>query len=763
MAVQAHTMPRMNRAPPKAPSGSGVPTNASALGADLVDGHKTKLKGLAKKTAHLPIVGIDLFAASGSGDGNGNGNGRSKVAYQPPAIVVEKRTLKNGKTKTTTKTVTGALPVVTEHEFQVDLRLKANDDSAHKAVKRLLKGNDGAMKKVLASAMASSEDEDGVVVVPKPANLLGARTLKYVSPDVVNGYDNDGDCYVKLKEQALDGSEATGDDFDRVALEVKLCKEKKAVTMFPEEAVSMLVADAKAGVMSAVRKGENDDDVDMYPVAVALPGWCGDAATEAAIEACGTKEQMVFSRGMCALAATMLVNTANTQKVTKEFLLCLAEEIKKLSKDGKGSNAEKANEQPLVLVAGLTASEGVELHFMQIGKAQDSSLSRLGLINSISSFCYQDAKPLLKLSAALEQITASLGDILPERKPCAVITYGCASDQASLQSELGPLLANIDIGGIPFLTSQEDSVSFGACALAAYNSGRFDDRFIQIKNSSTRAVGFRFDYFGGRNDEESMDENEGKVMEPITKTIFDFDRKVPTSWYSVELSAAECACVRSKKTDSFPIEDIKDFEGGKSIPDREAAAKDLRIQVVQKLQHDGPWIPVGNVIKPLCMDVEEDADGKSEVVGWESMTLTVSLSACGLISIELIGEKQSIVQALETKRRNSISYFLWTLAAIIFFGGFMFKSWYDDYRFQADTAKLLAYYGHVVPDTLAAGDEGQARYLVYKYRGRIDKLWRRLEVKYGVAVPDSWEDENEVHEVDINEEVDLDDSKGEDL
>lgn len=37
------------------------------------------------------------------------------------------------------------------------------------------------------------------------------------------------------------------------------------------------------------------------------------------------------------------------------------------------------------------------------------------------------------------------------------------------------------------------------------------------------------------------------------------------------------------------------------------------------------------------------------------------------------------------------------------------------------------------------GDEHNARYLVWKYRGKKDKLWKRLETKYGAAVLDIYE------------------------
>ena len=86
----------------------------------------------------------------------------------------------------------------------------------------------------------------------------------------------------------------------------------------------------------------------------------------------------------------------------------------------------------------------------------------------------------------------------------------------------------------------------------------------------------------------------------------------------------------------------------------------------------------------------------------------------------------------------------------------MFKSWYGEVTFKKNTNKLLSYYSHVTPESLAAGDKRQAQYLVWKYGNNIDLLWRRLEVKYGIPVPDSWPDNEEGTEeeqiVDMDEE-----------
>ena len=87
------------------------------------------------------------------------------------------------------------------------------------------------------------------------------------------------------------------------------------------------------------------------------------------------------------------------------------------------------------------------------------------------------------------------------------------------------------------------------------------------------------------------------------------------------------------------------------------------------------------------------------------------------------------------------------------------KSWWEDRVFERDTRRLLAYYKHVLPGSMLDGDVQNARYVVYKYRNKKNKLWRGLEKKYDVPVllEHEWEDykENEGEE-DGDEHEDLD-------
>lgn len=120
----------------------------------------------------------------------------------------------------------------------------------------------------------------------------------------------------------------------------------------------------------------------------------------------------------------------------------------------------------------------------------------------------------------------------------------------------------------------------------------------------------------------------------------------------------------------------------------------------------------------------------------------------------------SVVQATKTARNSKMRYCLGILAAILFFGGFLVKSFVEERIFERDTRRLLTYYKHAIPGSLADGDIHNARYLVWKYRGKKEKLWKALEIKYGIPVlhAHEWEDEKDASAEDTDDdEENLDD------
>merc|ERR1711957_630602 len=91
---------------------------------------------------------------------------------------------------------------------------------------------------------------------------------------------------------------------------------------------------------------------------------------------------------------------------------------------------------------------------------------------------------------------------------------------------------------------------------------------------------------------------------------------------------------------------------------------------------------------------------------------------------------QSVVQSTRTARSDKIKYYI----------------------------GLLAYYKFVTPDKLGADNLRNARYTVYRYRADLDRLWRRLHLRYGVKVPErDWDnEENYVKSEEDEELVNLD-------
>jgi hypothetical protein len=119
--------------------------------------------------------------------------------------------------------------------------------------------------------------------------------------------------------------------------------------------------------------------------------------------------------------------------------------------------------------------------------------------------------------------------------------------------------------------------------------------------------------------------------------------------------------------------------------------------------------------------------------------------------------RESVAQATISARNSKLRYYLGIVLAVAFFGGFLVKSWWEERVFVRDTQRLLAYYKHALPGTMQDGDLHNSRYLVWKYRGKKEKLWRNLEKKYGFEVlhEHEWPDQKEKEE-DGEEELNLD-------
>lgn len=178
-----------------------------------------------------------------------------------------------------------------------DITFGVNEKS-YKAVKKYLTKGEGHGV-VLSDAIADAKDGE-VLTLPRPYLLMGARKLSDLSPAAKSVYkdilpksngsslaiDVNTSSPLSLTTIALDGnSEPKGDDFDCVAFQMRLNPKKKVMTILPEEAVGLFIAECRKSVQEAYCKenpeselnpAENEEEEEgymEYPPAFAIPGW----------------------------------------------------------------------------------------------------------------------------------------------------------------------------------------------------------------------------------------------------------------------------------------------------------------------------------------------------------------------------------------------------------------------------------------------------------------------------------------------------------
>mmetsp|Transcript_31009 Transcript_31009/g.92957 ORF Transcript_31009/g.92957 Transcript_31009/m.92957 type:complete len:866 (-) Transcript_31009:1961-4558(-) len=838
-AAMAHGGPSgmtMHRAAAQPPPGShahfagagvSAPGNLSALGADLVDKSQRGL-GLraVRNVSSLPLVAVDLYGEGG------------EVAYFPPVP----RTGEDGEGGEEGNPAAGEgdggpLEVHAmggSSRTGTDLVLKRDDDAAHKAVRRMLTKGEGHYDRVFSDALIDDPKEagkDGAARIVRPHLLLGARRTAEVRPSALEKYavsaDSDSAAIapedesarsvaVSIRNSTLDGSGPKGDDYDRVSFHLSVHKSKKSIAVLPEEATGVIIARSKKLVdrsWSAEARSSSDvgkDGEEAYhelPAAVAVPGWANlDSAAEALLDAAGPNAAL-YQRSVAACAGALLPNAGSGENH------CLIQLLgKRMSEEGK---ARQKREQsgaedgptgeylPTLVLAGMT-SDGIELTTIQLGQMQDmdevDGLAPFGDLTVHTTVCLQASDPLSSVKKAMKTLVEETDALLPELfdddgGPAAIVTYGTVTHQLKLKDKLEGILKAYKTKGvagwddsIPFVSTREECVACGTALLAAVSHGRVYTvelgagagktakkhrarPGVSASNASCSAVGVRYNYFDGKDDK----------WEPV-KTIFDFDRRVPAGPYQIDMSAAEAAVIReaggAELDEEKLIEETKRLGGGKNIPKREAAALAMRVQVVQRTERGGEWLPVGDLMRPLTMmkggDDDDDEDGESskkkkEAVACESSQLDLSLGPVGLINCQLVSDGQTIVQATKSARNSALRYYLGIIGAILFFGGFLVKSYVEEKVFERDTRRVLAYYKRAATNSLHDGDLQGARYLVWKYKGKKAKLWRRLEAKYDMPVKHEWEwddglddpkqDDEEEEEQNLDDE---EEKKGED-
>mmetsp|Transcript_11461 Transcript_11461/g.23475 ORF Transcript_11461/g.23475 Transcript_11461/m.23475 type:complete len:888 (+) Transcript_11461:175-2838(+) len=807
------------------------PGSYAALAADVVDkSQNLTLRGV-RGVARLPIVSIDLFGDGGEvaafppvfgddedgGGSNGNDNGDDGTARKQERE--ERLTKAIGTIGINRTDVVLAKDNDASHKA---VRRLLTRGSGYEAVYKSSLVHDKAqagdvtrsariVKPHLLLGARRTDDVD-------PATLELYTVAQADDAAIAEVTDVARTHAVTIRNGTLDGSASpNGDDFDRVAFHLSLHSGKKGLTMLPEEAVGIAVSQAKRiayrdyaddTAAGTARDGKNgggrsEEDEEAYldvPTAVALPGWaCSDATAEGVIEACGGANVTLYQRPVAAAVGSLAPRSDNG--ASPKLLQKIGEKMNAVNKERQKRSmmAEARGEEPdgptgpfhpVLIYAGSTA-EGLEMQAVQLSKVQDmeevDGLAPFGDFKVITSVAYRTNDPIGKVKQALNVLTANIDETMPDLfeddgGPVSFVTFGTIASQLKMREALTKALAassdeDWSSGTIPFQSTREECVATGAALLAAVSHGRLTTVVteqrrdgkqrakgkpgVAVQNSSCSAVGVRYNYFG--------DERADKWSD--VRTIFDFDRRVPAGPYAIDFSAAECAAIsandgKDMEEDAL-VDASKQLSGAKHIPVREEAALGLRVQIVQRLERGGPWIKVGDVMKPLTMTKEsedDEDDTKKEIdaepFACESSVLELSVNPVGMLTNAFISDGQSVVQATKSARNSTIRYYVGIVLAILFFGGFMVKSYMEEKIFDRDVERVLAFYKHAAPGSISDGDERNARWLVYKYKGKKDKLWRRLEAKYGVPVRHSWEWEDD-GEVDVEaEETNLD--KGDD-
>ncbi|KAL7537148.1 hypothetical protein ACHAXR_007628 [Thalassiosira sp. AJA248-18] len=868
MAAMAHGGPNAGSLATHQPSHqhSGIPggggagtaapgTSYAALGADLLDKNQSFLNGKnVRNVATLPLVAVDLY-----GD-------KCDVAYFPPMeekdddagnddeMVAMMKAMDKLKKGVQAKSIGGYCD---GDNGGTNVTLKKDDGDAYKAVKRYLNKGEGH-EAVLADALvknSTKNDDDDVIVIPRPHLVMGARKISDLNPaakstlaSILPAHDATSNAIddtttsspLSLTTIAMDGnSQPKGDDYDRVAFQMRLNSKKKLMTILPEEALALVIASCKKSVKESYLKAhpeselndneDGEEDESYFPAAFAIPGWATlDSTVEALIDAAGGRGSScgpsLHQRSIAACVGALLpppssaassppnVNPQQQQPppssklnklLTETMTTKDAEASKEAAKQAALERRDPVEPEPfvpLVVLVGATL-EGIEMTAVQITKPQgpDKELHcPFGNISVISSVCYATNDPLSIVKSTLDELRSQIGVIVPEsEEPTVLVTYGSIGTQVKLATKLKSTLTKYGKSGqddddwdgwdqdIPIVSTKEECVSMGLAVLAASVHGRVrvvvsekrsDGKMrpraklgVSVQDVATCAVAVSFNYFGGKDDEEQ------KWTEP--KVIFDFDRRVPAGPYQIDFTAAECAAhvQHSKKTneiciadESVLIDQAKSLEGSRGIPEREGAALQLRFRLYQRTSHDdgGEWIQVGDDMRPLSVQhsqKDEGESGEDHFVAIESAVFEISLNTVGLITTGLITNGETIVQATKSARNSKLLRWGGIIGSFLFIGGFLVKSFVEERVFERDTQRVLAYYKHAAPNSFHDGDERQARYLVWKYKGKKDKLWRRLESKYQVPVKHAWEWEDE----DVVENGDAkgkeDDEEAEDL
>lgn len=638
MASSAHaagavSIPTMN-APPGAEiptsGGPAAPMNLAALGADLVDKSQQLSLKQVKDMSEMPIVAIDLYSKE------------PIVSSFPPKAQEDDELLPS---------------VVGKMKDKIALK---TSEVSHKTFRKWLSKSKGYED--LRSDVFSKLDDPSAVIIQNPELWMGLRRLeegpdylkKMVSYDESNtpafAEESSQGVGVTLANGTLDGSVPEGDDFDRVVCKVRLHEKKKALTVLPEEMLQLILNQAQYHVAKSTngsknKKNEEDtDDATDYPCAIAVPApYCNDQSIEALLDATGNTA-VIFQRSVCALAGALLPGTQEKPNPIAHHLhKVLADRQKEFQAEQIKNPDAEFDDSMLLLLTGVT-KDTAECTAIEISsRSNDKYSCPYGNFKVVCSVSYRHENPESTLAKCFAGIFETLDHVAPESPtPVAMVSYGSVAEQTAIQTKWDKLKKGLETWeDVKHFSTKTDCVANGTGVLGGVSHGRLTN-YVQLPNKKKPkaqlaiktmnvapvAVGIRMNYHGGKSDRWTD-----------AKTVFDFDRRVPAGPTPIEMSAAECAIRAEGKlsednNDEAFHKAVKERESAKYIPEREAAALNFRVQIVQKFTRDGNWIKVGDVMSPL---VVLDKDEKK--IACEKVSLELSLGTSGLITKSLIGDR----------------------------------------------------------------------------------------------------------------------------
>jgi hypothetical protein len=630
MAHQVHSVNLPPQPPPQANTtgATAPPPSAAFLGADLLDKSQGLTLRNVKNVAHLPLVAVDLHGTV------------AHVALFPK------------KPDDPSKGV----PPVAVSKLRTDLLLRTGEAS-HKSLRKYL-----SKSKSFASFQTdcwTTHPSKDAVLIQKPHLWLGLRRMRD-APDVVRGAVPlvEDDTPNAIAEEALqgvgavvangslDGSPPTGDDFDRIVFTLRLHDSKKATTMLPEEAVEMLLHQAKWLVAAKVKAEQDDDEIADFPVALALPAWAfHDAAVEALLDA--VPGSVLVQRNVAALAGALLPSLDGTTSLLLERLNAVHGALQRQHQKRLVQHPDAMLEEEMTLLVLGINGEGVEMTAIQISALNMENISCLfGIFKVLSNVSLQDCVPISRLSECATQLEAAVNIVAPEADgPAAIILCGTSIEQKQILTQWEKV-KNAEWAKVPVFTTPEDGVAKGAAVLGAVAHGRLSQvqsggsgsqkarasLALRVQNVAPVALGIQRNYAGNTDDHP---------WNPV-EVMFDFDRQIPAGPKSLDLSAAECAVHRERDTAGVSEEEflklVKAQEGAKGIPKREEAALQFRVRIVQKWTRDGAWKQVGDIMEPLVKSTEQK-DGSTTRVGCERVTWELSLGVTGMITTAFVGER----------------------------------------------------------------------------------------------------------------------------